>query len=154
MSHEDDVKQWRELVVDIHSRAYEKAAAYTNLVMLGGYAAAFAIWHLSQSSLGPAASAWVALLLLLSVTSFVLFEVYKMVVHARHSMRIGHVLKQEIPVSDQLEQVRVIENSTDENGFLVQMPVWIVCLSFSVGTALTAVIILIWNLAGTVFAAL
>jgi len=66
-----------ETHVKILSAAYDKAVAYTNLVIVAGYAGLFALWHLTNEHLSKKQALWSALFLLISLTVFVLFEVYK-----------------------------------------------------------------------------
>ena len=51
-SPDDDVEIYRDLVIDIHSKAFDRAAAYTNLIVLGGYAGGFAIPSARLASTG------------------------------------------------------------------------------------------------------
>jgi len=51
--------------------------AYTNLVIVAGYAGLFALWHLTKEHLSRNQILSAALLLLVSIIVFVLFEVYK-----------------------------------------------------------------------------
>ena len=142
---DDDLGKYRDLAIDIHSKAYDRAAAYTNLIMLGGYAGGFAIWNFTRDHLTAKTSAWVAIFLLLSITAFILFEIYKMVFNTRHSMMVGKLLRQEKPIVEQLADVAEHDKIMASHGLMVMMRVWVVALTFSVATALIAVAILIWN---------
>lgn len=59
--------------------SYDKAAAYTTVIVFGGYAGIFGIWQLTKEYLSKQQALWAALLILISLTAFVLFEVYKMI---------------------------------------------------------------------------
>ncbi|MEY4713332.1 MAG: hypothetical protein RIS88_2782 [Pseudomonadota bacterium] len=64
--------------------AFDKATAYTNMLILAGYAGFFGLWQLSKDYLTHKQTLAAALLALASLTVFVLFEVSKMViVHMR-----------------------------------------------------------------------
>ena len=152
-SPDDDLKKYRDFVIDIHSKAFDRAAAYTNLIMLGGYAAGFAIWNFTRDHLTAKASAWVAILLLLSVTTFVLFEIYKMVINAKFSTNIAKILRQQKPIADQMADIQEYERKVSSDGLLIFMRVWVVVLVFSVSTALIAAMILIWNFVAILSAA-
>lgn len=69
-----------ETEVKILSALYDKAAAYTNVIVIGGYASFFGLWQLTKPYLSPSQARWSALIMLVSVCCFVFFEVYKMVV--------------------------------------------------------------------------
>ena len=144
-SPDDDLKKYRDLVIDIHSKAYDRATAYTNLIMLGGYAGGFAIWNFTRDHLTATASMWVAIFLLLSLTAFILFEIYKMVLSTKHTRTIADMLRQQKPIADQMADIQEYDKKISSDSLLVFMRVWVAVLAFSVSTALVAVTILIWN---------
>lgn len=59
------------------AEACEKASAYTNLVILAGYAGLFALWQFARDHLSRGQTIWVAFLLLISIAIFVIYEIYK-----------------------------------------------------------------------------
>ena len=59
--------------------SFDKAATYTTVIIFGGYAGFFALWQLSKDYLSKEQALWSALLILISLLSFVLFEVAKMI---------------------------------------------------------------------------
>lgn len=80
-------KEVVEAIIDaqirILSAAYEKAIAYTNLIVLAGYASFFGLWQLTKADITKSQSMWAALCILLSALVFVIFEVTKMYVSSR-----------------------------------------------------------------------
>jgi len=50
---------------------YTKAATYTNLIMIGGYAAFFTLWNFTKLYLGVVETLIAALLMIISATIFV-----------------------------------------------------------------------------------
>ena len=144
-SPDDDLKKYRDLIIDMHSKAYDRATAYTNLIMLGGYAGGFAIWNFTRDHLTAKASIWVAIFLLLSLTAFILFEIYKMVLNTKHTTNIANMLRQQKPIADQMADIEEYEKKISSDSLLVFMRVWVAVLAFCVSTALIAGTILIWN---------
>lgn len=71
--------QIAEAQQNLISISYDKAATYTAVIIFGGYAGFFAIWQLSKEYLSKQQTLGSALLILVSMLSFVLFEVYKMI---------------------------------------------------------------------------
>ncbi len=61
---------------EIITSSYEQAKNYSNIIMMGGYAGLFAIWNFTKSYLLCWQVMVVGLLSLVSVLTFVLFEVY------------------------------------------------------------------------------
>lgn len=77
----DEEKRQIELAVDSYVRIvagiYDKANTYTNLIMIAGYAGFFALWQMTKDYLGRKQTLSSALLMLISVVVFVVFEIYK-----------------------------------------------------------------------------
>src|SRR5881409_3943173 len=74
--------------------SYDRAASYTTVIIFGGYAGVFAIWQLSKEYLTKGQVLWSAVFLLVSLLSFVLFEVIKMVLVTRQVLSRAAVLQQ------------------------------------------------------------
>src|SRR6266700_379417 len=101
---DDDTRRQIELVVETQIRiiagAYEKANAYTNLIVLAGYAGLFALWQFTKDLLSRTQVLTAALLILTSIIIFVLFEIYKAHYTSRLLRRYLRVVQQpEIRVS-------------------------------------------------------
>lgn len=64
--------------IKIVSASYDKATAYTNFIILAGYAAFFGLWSITKAYLSRDQVLWAALLMSTSAGAFVFFEVYKM----------------------------------------------------------------------------
>ena len=62
---------------ELLSAMYSRANAYTNLILGAGYGGFFAIWAFTRDQLTAPQVLWSALLVLLSLLTFVAFEVYK-----------------------------------------------------------------------------
>lgn len=65
----------------IVTATFEKSTAYTNLMLLRGYAGFFGLWQLAKKFLSKQQVVlWATLLVLISLGSFIVFEVAKMIV--------------------------------------------------------------------------
>ena len=62
---------------ELLSFSFNRAMAYTNLILGAGYAGFFATWSFSRDRLSAHETLWSALLVTLSLLSFVLFEIFK-----------------------------------------------------------------------------
>ena len=124
--------------------SYDKAASYTTVIIFGGYAGFFAIWQLSKQYLSKGQTLWSALLILISLLAFVLFEVFKMVLVTRAFVGQAKVLAlpevrgnpdrllQELKALEQLQR-------NHQRGLMV---VWAVVVAICVGCALVGTSIL------------
>ncbi|HBB96752.1 MAG TPA: hypothetical protein DC054_15340 [Blastocatellia bacterium] len=78
---DDETRRTIDSVVDIQIRiiagAYEKANAYTNLIIVAGYAGLFAVWQFTKDNLSRKQTLISALLIIISLAIFVIFEIYK-----------------------------------------------------------------------------
>lgn len=63
--------------IKILSSSYEQQKAHTNLVIVAGYAGLFALWQLNRAQIGRTLGLTVALLLLLSISIFVISEIHR-----------------------------------------------------------------------------
>jgi hypothetical protein len=73
-----DVEKAQDFHIKLVSTLVDKGAAYTNLVILAGYASFFALMPLVKDLLSPGSRRWAGLLMLLSLAAFVGFEIWKM----------------------------------------------------------------------------
>jgi hypothetical protein len=140
----DHADKARAALIEITTKTYDKAAAFTNIIMVAGYAAAFTIWAYTRAQLPPRANIIVALALLVSVVTFVAFEVLKMVVSARIFMRTRKVL---VASSTPTAFLRAVEEAkrSDERTLLRFMPIWRVVLTVCALAALVAFLLLLYN---------
>jgi len=141
----DDDDRAAERIVEINSRIHESSALYMNLVMLAGYAGAFAIWSYTREQLPPRASIGVALCLTISLTSFVLFEIYKMVRMSRSIIEFRDLLGQNLSARDFLAKANKIEAERHTTFRKVLLNAWRFSFLLSVLTGLSAVVILTYN---------
>jgi hypothetical protein len=87
-----DTKDAIENTIKVSSAVYDKAAAYTNLIVVAGYASFFGLWSLTKPYLSPRWALIAALLMGLSMAVFVFFEIAKMIVATNVSVRASKAL--------------------------------------------------------------
>lgn len=91
-------ERMRSDIVEIQARVYDKAASYFNIIILAGYAGIFFVWTQSSEFLSKNAVAICALLMVISVLTFVLFEIAKMTFFAYTIIRFkGFILDPKSP---------------------------------------------------------
>lgn len=81
-----------ETLIKVLSALYDKAAAYTNLIMVAGYAGFFAVWANMKGFMTPTEMRLSALSMIFSLLIFVLWEVTKMILTSRNLHRLLEVL--------------------------------------------------------------
>jgi hypothetical protein len=136
--------EYRKTIVDIQSKLYDKASAYTNLVMLGGYAGSFTLWSYTKQQLPARASIIVALCLGSSLVGFVLYQVYKIVSQITHFTHIRYLLSPNRTLIQFFSEYNRLENLEAEKA-LDNSHVAAFVLTFCLITALTALGLLFLN---------
>lgn len=125
---------------EILAYVYEKASAYTNLVMIGGYAAMFAIWQLMKAHLSSGQELLIATLVTSSIILFAGFEVYKMISHALFFRRLNKFISSSMQDHErpQYWQIAWKDYSAKESR------VWVYFLVPTVITGFAAGFLLLW----------
>lgn len=141
---ENLAKEIAEAQRKIITITFDRAATYTVVVIFGGYAGYFAIWQLSKDYLSRAEALWAALLILVSLLFFVLFEVFKMVSITRTTIARAALLQRPDVRQDPdrlLQELKALDES-QHSGSRLYMAVWAFSAAVSVLGALAGAIIL------------
>ena len=124
--------------IKVVTAIFDKAVAYTNLMMVGGYAGFFGLWQLTKDFLSKPQALWAALLMLISLVSFILFEVIKMVFISWSTQKLALVLNSPANRNDpqlmikQLNELQAIPERISTR-FMV---FWAITVVIALGTAL------------------
>lgn len=132
----------REAIIDIVSVTYDRAVAYSNVMIIAGYAGVFATWHLVEPDLNRTATIWVALLLAISLTTFVAFEVYKMVIISISMKPQLSLLSASVDDSEFLRQLSEIQRKQKHTAMKLTWRAWYCVLVVAVPTGFAAMLIL------------
>ncbi len=139
-----------DTLTKIMTAAYSQAMAYTNVVIIAGYAAAFTIWNFTRAYLPEPTVLWIALLLTISAAVFVAFEIYKMIVNARNLRSFqGAVTLGQSP--EEFQAAMKDFQSREQRRTLEITGVWVVTLCIVIPTGYGAVLILAWNVLWRLF---
>jgi hypothetical protein len=133
-----------EAISEITSKTYDRAVAYTNLVILAGFAGSFAIWNNVRDHLLLRANIVIAGLLGISLCFFVFFEIFKAVLTARQFMRTRNILVMEGTPEEFFAKLKLAK-AAETKLMLLLMPVWAVSLTVCLISAVGAVIVLFYN---------
>ena len=149
------VNEFIEIQMKVISASYEKAMAYTNLIIVAGYAGFFALWQITKDFLSRNQVLSSALLMLISVVLFVVFEIYKAYYSSRRLLDIGTILNDPENQSSLATLVSEIEkHNLDEQKRYVRFGrIWHVVFILTVLSGLSAAFILAYALVRSLFAA-
>jgi hypothetical protein len=75
-------KETIETLIQLMSASYDKATAYSNLILIGGYAIFFTVWGKMYNELPSFNMKLSALFMLASVLFFISWEIYKMIFYS------------------------------------------------------------------------
>jgi len=129
-----------ELVQKILTTTYDKSAAYTNLVTIAGYVAFFTIWSNTKDYISEISALLAALLISVSATTFVLWEVYKMI-SSSNQMRVI-ALKIEQDQTDFVSKISAYEKAQRDIEFR-QIKIWAIVLWFTIIPAVAGLAIML-----------
>jgi hypothetical protein len=139
--HDDLVARMLEAQQKLVTVSYDKAAAYTTVIIFGGYAGVFGLWQLTKEYLSKSQALWAALLLLVSLLAFVLFEVGKMVLTTRTVFAKMRVLSSPENKASPARFLKALEDleRTQSAALFPFMIAWAISVSIAVACALGAV---------------
>jgi hypothetical protein len=129
-----------EILKDILTHAYDKSSAYANLVIIAGYVAFFSLWKETKDFLPAKATFGAALLMLISASLFVLFEVFKMISGSIYFRNIGKEIEK---IRDPKEFIEKVQKGQQRFSTL-NFRIWYVVLIPTIGTGLAGTGILLY----------
>lgn len=133
-----------EGVAKLNAHYFERASAFTNIVIVVGYAGFFTSWH-SLGSLGfPRWHAAAAMFVLVSAMGFACWEVFKMVIVGIYFRRVVPLLDADpTEVGVNLDRIKAAQDSIS----LWMSKLWLPVVGAVLGTGLIGMVILITLLA-------
>lgn len=131
-------------MIEMHSKIIDRSAAYTNLMLIGGYAGIFTIWSGTRTNLPTKANIAIAFSIGTSLAIFIGFEIYKMIITALRVSKISAFLKDSVSpdqFTTHLEEFRREEAKAPVGWW----GIWIATITISVSTTLAALGLLAYN---------
>ena len=125
---------------EILSHLYDKASAYTNLIILAGYAGIFGIWQMTWNSLSADANILVASLIATSIMLFAAFEVSKMILQALFLRKLDKIIMKDFLAAERIEAWTIGLNEFSAQ----QTRIWMWFLVPTVLTGFGGGFILLW----------
>ncbi|WP_411904169.1 hypothetical protein [Methylorubrum thiocyanatum] len=105
---EKEVKARTELL----TKAFDRSTAYSNVILVAGYAGIFTIWSFTKSQLPDRAMIAIALSLLISLAAFVVFEIVKMLLTTRAVVAPLRVFRGPATAAEKMEAVKQIDSAS------------------------------------------
>lgn len=139
-----DQEKLTRTLAEIQVKVWEKASAYTNVIILAGYAGGFGIWTYTKAQLTDKANIWVATFLGISLIVFIGWEIFTMILRSRHFAKIQPLLVSQLTPKEFFEKLEVAKLD-EARSTLWFTRVWSVVLFFAIGSASCALAILGYN---------
>lgn len=129
ISLEDQIDAQKELI----SHTYGQATAYTNIIFIAGYAGFFGLWKLTEGYLLKSQVYSSALLITISITSFVLFEVYQMSIRSIKILALAKTIEDPNTYHELIAEFKTgyVNSMKKLKGFWIAS--MIICLSTGIG---------------------
>ena len=137
-----------EAQIKIVTATFDKAAAYTNILIIGAYAGFFGLWQIAEKHLSERQRLWSVLLVFISITTFVAFEVIKMVLVQREIARKATELQSRQAQSDPEGVIRQLNaiSTLHERAGLKFMRYWEATMTVTVASGIAGAGIVVWAL--------
>ena len=124
---------------ELLAHTFSQAQAYTNVILVAGYAGFFAIWSFLKPDMTKATVFWSGLLISLSLAGFIAWEVYNMFFRSRSILGIARAVK----YPEQFEQLMLNHTKAEQERLITYGRIWLMQLPFVVVTGFGAIAILI-----------
>ncbi len=90
-----DAKERMDQIVKGQVQIFEKAQAYTNVIIAAGYAGSLALWNFAKPNMTPRGVAWTVLLIGISLVAFVTWEITLMIYRATAMAAFGKAVRKQ-----------------------------------------------------------
>jgi uncharacterized membrane protein len=124
---------------ELLAHGFSQAQAYTNLILVAGYAGFFAMWSQVGEDLTKVSRFWSGLLIAISLSGFILWEIYGMIVRSRAMLEIGRAVAE----PERYEQLIKEQRLKQRDRVIKIGRVWIMVLSFIALTGFGSIAIMI-----------
>ena len=149
---EELIEKVREIQVGILTRAFDRTSAYVNLLIVAGYAGAFAIWGFTNEDMTSRGRAAIALFLTVSLALYVIWEVYLMLFITKYTFRQRDVLVKSLPPKEFLAAINELQQQSDHETVKNLIPLWRIAFALIVASALIAFALLAYSFLSTLLA--
>lgn len=140
-----------EIMIRVMSAVFDKAAMYTNLIIVAGFAGFFTVWGNMKPHLSNVEILTSTLCISISLTVFIFWEVFGMLVRSKNFKELIEVLN---TPEDQFRAALGKQQKNEQLRNIRVFRIWPVILFFTVAPALVAAGILIFSFGRQLWAAI
>lgn len=143
-----DLKERMEQVTKSNLQVFEKAQAYTNAILLAGYAGIFGLWTFAKGTMTGIATNWVVFLAGVSLVLFISWEITQMV---WRSVAAAKFVKLVDKSPNEFFELLALQEAGNRRDSARHLLIWKCILLPTVGCAYIAAMLLIYNAAANIF---
>lgn len=140
----DNQEKVLKFIMELNAKAFDKAQAYTNVIIIAGYASAFSLWSSTKASLPQNANILFALLIGISIACFILYEIYGMIERAKLLKLNRALILEGLPPDAFLRKLEEVKNAENKS-IAVGTKVWTIAIALTVPPALLSIFLLFYN---------
>lgn len=137
--------QFKQELIDIQSKLYDKTAAYNNIILVVGYAGVITFWSYAKSELNLRINILTVLLLGFSLLIFILYEIYKIGSYIRHYNNVRILISDLLPAPELLKRINEIKSGHEKTILTLDTRIAAIVLVLSGSTLLLSLGILYYN---------
>ena len=139
----ENVDKFKKEIRDQLSTQYDASSKYQTVISTVGFAGYFGIWTLSKDILSKNQTSIVAILGIVSLTTFVCWEIYGMVIRSRGALTLVDLVQKQYTPDEFFRQIEKIkENDADIKSRIIWK--WVAVSFISFLSAITGGAILIY----------
>lgn len=143
-----DLKDRMEQLTKSNLQIFEKAQAYTNAILVAGYAGIFGLWTFAKPAMTPRATNWTVILAGASLLCFITWEILQMIWRAVAAEKFAKLVDKS---PNQFFELLTGQEADNRRVTARNQAIWKAVLLPTVGLAYAAALILIYNAAAGIF---
>ena len=124
---------------ELLAHTFSQAKAYTNVILVAGYAGVFAIWSFLKDDLTKATAFSSGLLISISLALFIAWEVYSMFFRSQSILGVARALED----PDRFEQLMLDYRTSEQERIIRYGRIWLIQLPLVVATGFGAIGVLV-----------
>jgi len=132
---------------ELLAHAFGQAQAYTNVVLAAGYAGFFAIWSFLKPELSKVQIFWSALLVSVSLATFILWEVYQVSYRSRSLLSLARAVDDPARFHEHMLKYR----QSEQDRLIELKRLWVGTYAVTVLTGFAGVGVLLWAFVQTLW---
>lgn len=117
---------------------FAQSQVYISVVIFGAYGGMFTIWTIVKDKISPTATYCIGILMVISIISFVAFEIFKMIYSSRRSLAFRSISDPNMTYAEWDARRVAMEKRANNFVSKIAIPVWVISLIVTGATGFAA----------------